>query len=268
MCSDGVLARETERGVIDGAGQRFAGVLRMVEIGVEEYPGLLQVQVGVILTPGVAEFGGVERTADGALGEQVGAEKCNAASLGVGAIAIEVAFARRTVLVLERREMTGHQIQVVDFSAVQQKPVGVFRLQAFVRGVEYRGFDHHFTEGQGGSGGSDFQRATATGVVAFATTVIIYGQQSGPGMPLAAIQFQSQKGMSIQAKPKRTGCETGFKSADKALSPFRFIAFACRRRGSVIAIEVKVAAEHVKRRAVQKPLCGFISQGCSSEQHR
>src|SRR5471032_607204 len=79
-------------------------------------------------------------------------------------------------------------------------------------------------------------------------------------MPPAAVKLQTHKGVGIKTEPDRAGCEPGFKRADKPLSPLRFIAFACRGRGSIVAVEVEVAAQHFKLRAFKKALRRFVRQ--------
>src|SRR5687768_12643205 len=54
MSLNGVFARQTVGGVVDGTGQRLAAVLRAIQVGVEEPSGPFQVQIAVVLPPGVA----------------------------------------------------------------------------------------------------------------------------------------------------------------------------------------------------------------------
>ncbi|MCY1421296.1 hypothetical protein D9M71_369470 [compost metagenome] len=124
--------------------------------------------------------------------------------------------------------MTGLQVHAVDFAAVEQKTCGVLRLQAFVRGIEHRGFDLHFAKRQGGVRCLELDRAATAGVIAFATTVTAHGQQTGSGMAFATVEFQSSKGMGIETETNCPRRETGFKSADKTLSPFGFVVFSGR----------------------------------------
>ncbi|MNN98167.1 hypothetical protein D3C81_2174910 [compost metagenome] len=65
----------------------------MIEVGVEEHLGLLEVQVAVVLIPGIGQLRGIQGTADRTLGKQIGADKRNATGLGVGAITEKVALA-------------------------------------------------------------------------------------------------------------------------------------------------------------------------------
>jgi hypothetical protein len=74
------------------------------------------------------------------------AEQADALVAGGGAIAVEVAARRAFVLVFEGAEVSGGPAQVAAGQALQQGAGGVFGLQAFVGGVEHRGFHFHFAE--------------------------------------------------------------------------------------------------------------------------
>ncbi|MNF59058.1 hypothetical protein D3C84_406380 [compost metagenome] len=93
MGADRVSAGQAIRRIVDGTGQRLAGVPGVIEVGVEEHFGLLEVQVAVVLMPGVGQIRGIQGAANRALGKQIGADKRNAAGLGVGAITEKVALA-------------------------------------------------------------------------------------------------------------------------------------------------------------------------------
>ncbi len=56
MRAEAVFAGEAKGGVIDLAGHCAAGVAGVVEVGVEQHAGLFEVQVAVVLVPGVAQF--------------------------------------------------------------------------------------------------------------------------------------------------------------------------------------------------------------------
>ncbi len=71
-------------------------------------------------------------------------------------------------------------------------------------------------------------------------------------MPLAAVQFQPQERVGIDAYADRAGGEAGLERGDEALGPFLFVAFAGRCRGAIVIVEVEVAAEDFQRRAVEK----------------
>ncbi|MNT66353.1 hypothetical protein D3C72_2044140 [compost metagenome] len=63
--------------------------------------------------------------------------------------------------------------------------------------------------------------------------------------------------MGIEAETNCARCETGFKSADKTLSPFGLVALAGRRGRSIVAVQIKVSVEHAKRRALEKSYGAF-----------
>lgn len=244
--AEGVLARQAVRRVINPAGHGVAVILNVVDVAVQKEPGLLQMQVGVVLTPGVAQLGRVQSTAQRLVFEQLSSEKTDVASGGAHPITAEVPFAGRGILILERGEAPGLQMHVGELLAVEQKPRGVLRLQAFVGGVEHRGFHGHLTVGQGGSGRAHFQRATGAGEVAFTAAIRIQRQQSSAGMALAAIQFQTEKTMGIDTESDITGGKAGGKCGDEALSSFLLVAFVRRGGGSVVILKEEVAAQHVQ----------------------
>ncbi|MNV55523.1 hypothetical protein D3C71_1477570 [compost metagenome] len=93
MGAQRVFTGQAVRRVVDGTGQRLTSVPGVIEVGVEEHPGLLEVQVAVVLMPGVGQIRGIQGAANRALGKQIGADKRNAAGLGIGAITEKVALA-------------------------------------------------------------------------------------------------------------------------------------------------------------------------------
>jgi len=169
----GVLARQAVGAVIDCACYGLAVVLGVVKVAVKQQPGLCPVQVGIVLTPGVAQFAGIKGTAKRMLFEQVGTDEFDTTLAGVRTVACEIALAGGRVLVLERGEVTGQQMQLIDLTAVDQQARGVLRLQAFVGRIEYRGLHGLFAKRQGGARNQQFQGATATCVVVFAVAILI-----------------------------------------------------------------------------------------------
>ncbi|VVP62225.1 hypothetical protein PS874_06468 [Pseudomonas fluorescens] len=75
MGAQRVFTGQAVRRVVDGAGQRLTSVPGVIEVGVEEHPGLLEVQVAVVLMPGVGQIRGIQGAANRALGKQISADK-------------------------------------------------------------------------------------------------------------------------------------------------------------------------------------------------
>ncbi|MNN75793.1 hypothetical protein D3C81_1921200 [compost metagenome] len=56
MACGGVFASQAVGSVINGSGHRLAIIPGVVNVAVDEYAGLLQVQVAIVLVPGVTQL--------------------------------------------------------------------------------------------------------------------------------------------------------------------------------------------------------------------
>lgn len=88
MSVNGVLARKTERSVIDCLSQCLAGVAGVIDVCLKQHVGLFEVQVGVVLMLGVVRIGGVQSTAHRTVIEQIGPERTDTPGLGIGTVAV------------------------------------------------------------------------------------------------------------------------------------------------------------------------------------
>ncbi|MNY29545.1 hypothetical protein D3C86_1635940 [compost metagenome] len=56
MSPGGVLSGQAVGGIIDGSGDGIAIIGCVINVAVQQHPGLLDVQVGVVLAPCVAQL--------------------------------------------------------------------------------------------------------------------------------------------------------------------------------------------------------------------
>lgn len=100
-----VLADQAIGCGVDGPGNGLAIVAGVIQVAVEEQFAKCGMQVGIVLAPGIAQLGGVERAAQGLAGEQVGADEVDGAVASRRAIPGKITLAGRGVLILERTEV-------------------------------------------------------------------------------------------------------------------------------------------------------------------
>ncbi|MNO55059.1 hypothetical protein D3C76_455430 [compost metagenome] len=152
-------------------------------------------------------------------------------------------MAGAVVLVVEGGEAPGLQAPVWQVGVVQEPAGGVFRMQAFVAGVEHRGFHGHFAVAQLGVAQAQFECGAGAGVVGLGAAIAVARQQAGAGMAAAAVQLEAEKTMGIDADAECALGEAGADFANETLGPFLAVVLATAGGRAEVAVQEVVAAE-------------------------
>ncbi|MNH18445.1 hypothetical protein D3C79_781470 [compost metagenome] len=102
------------------------------------------------------------------------------------------------------------------------------------------------------------------GLARFAITLGVDRQNARARGTAAAVEFQPEHGVGIEAEPDRARGVARFELAEKTLTPF---AVVTHTRQQLVAVQVVVACVHVETRPFDKTF-GLFLVGLGSEGHR
>ncbi|MNF78937.1 hypothetical protein D3C84_611370 [compost metagenome] len=256
-----------------GGIQGSAVALGVIEVDIEHQALVIidwqrPVDVGVVLAPVIFNFGVVEAGAqvvgEGvATTENVGTGQARALDACLAILATDTVVIRLRLSV-ERGEVTGVQLQTVDFLAGEQEAFNGFWQQAAVVGGQNRQGGELGAVLEDGVRDAHFDCAAAFRERIFGATVRSGRELTGTGTALAAVQFDPEHADGVNTEAYSALGKAGLVGAEKAQAGFFGASWAtiCRSRAVAwVTAEIQHAGFDVQRAVFNKALGFTLRRG-------